>query len=175
MLWVRVYYILLNVYKIHLHSLSLHVNTTLKSQIHNKMPLLKNYILLDIVPFFGANRISSGLSWWLNNKESACNAGDEDSIPGLERSPGERNGYQLWYSCLGNPMDRGAWQAIAYGVSREGYNWVTKPSPAERVVVYSWCIKCRQMTLPLSILPLSIQEWTLGWKMTLIYYLESSP
>ena len=48
---LRVYYILLNVYKIHLQSLSLHVNTTLKSWIHNKMPLLKNYILLDIVSF----------------------------------------------------------------------------------------------------------------------------
>ena len=31
------------------------------------------------------------------------------SIPGLERSPGEGNGNPLWYSCLGNPMDRGAW------------------------------------------------------------------
>ena len=51
MLWIQVYYMLLNVYKIHLHSLSLHVNTILKSQIHNKMPLLKNCILLDIVPF----------------------------------------------------------------------------------------------------------------------------
>jgi len=48
---LRVYYILLNVYEIHFQSLSLHVNTTLKSRIHNKMPLLKNYILLDIVSF----------------------------------------------------------------------------------------------------------------------------
>ena len=48
---LQVYYILLNVYEIHFQSLSLHVNTTLKSRIHNKMPLLKNYILLDIVSF----------------------------------------------------------------------------------------------------------------------------
>ena len=40
-----------------------------------------------------------------DNKESACNAGDPGSIPWLERSPGEGNGYPLQYSCLGNPMD----------------------------------------------------------------------
>ena len=42
-------------------------------------------------------------------KASACNAGDPGSIPGLERSPGEGNGNPLQYSCLENPMDRGAW------------------------------------------------------------------
>ena len=39
-------------------------------------------------------------------KESACNAGDLGSIPGLERSPGEGTGNPLQYSCLENPMDR---------------------------------------------------------------------
>ena len=38
-------------------------------------------------------------------KESACNAGDQVSIPGLGRSPGEKNGNSLQYSCLENPMD----------------------------------------------------------------------
>ena len=41
-------------------------------------------------------------------KESACNAGDRSSIPGLGRSLGEGNGNPLHYSCLENPMDRGA-------------------------------------------------------------------
>ena len=41
---------------------------------------------------------------------SICNAGDLGSIPWLERSPGEGNGNPLQYSCLENPMDRGAWQ-----------------------------------------------------------------
>jgi len=41
-------------------------------------------------------------------KESACNVGDPDSIPGLGRSPGGRNGNSLQYSCLENSMDRGA-------------------------------------------------------------------
>ena len=42
-------------------------------------------------------------------KVSACNVGDLGSIPGLGRSPGEGNGNPLQYSCLENPMDRGAW------------------------------------------------------------------
>ena len=40
-------------------------------------------------------------------------------IPGLGRSPGEGNGNALQYSCLGNSMDRGAWQATAHGVAKE--------------------------------------------------------
>ena len=49
----------------------------------------------------------------LVGKESACNAGDSGLIPGLGRSPGEGNSNPLQYSCLKNPMDRGAWQAVA--------------------------------------------------------------
>ena len=45
-------------------------------------------------------------------KESAGNAGDLGSTPGSGRSPGERKGNPLQYSCLENAMDRGAWQAI---------------------------------------------------------------
>jgi len=52
-----------------------------------------------------------------DSKESACNAGDPGSIPGLGRSPGEGNGNSLQYSCLKNSIDRGAWQAIVYGVT----------------------------------------------------------
>ena len=47
-------------------------------------------------------------------KASACNAGDLGSIPGLGRSPGEGNGKPLQYSCLENPMDRGAWWAVLH-------------------------------------------------------------
>ena len=49
-----------------------------------------------------------GFSGGSSGKESACNVGDPGSISGLERSPGEGNGYPLQYSCLENPMDRGA-------------------------------------------------------------------
>ena len=44
-----------------------------------------------------------------DSKASACNVGDPGLIPGLGRFPGEGNGNLLWYSCLENPMDRGAW------------------------------------------------------------------
>ena len=44
-----------------------------------------------------------------SGKVPAYNAGDLGSIPGLGRSPGEGNGNSLQYSCLENPMDRGAW------------------------------------------------------------------
>ena len=61
------------------------------------------------------------LPWWLSGKESACNAGDAGSIPGSGRSPGKGNGcllqYCLEYSCLENPMDRGAWRAAVHGVA----------------------------------------------------------
>ena len=52
----------------------------------------------------------------LDGKESACHAGDLGSTPGLGRSPGERNGNPLQYSCLENSMDRGAWWA--HGVAK---------------------------------------------------------
>ena len=55
-------------------------------------------------------------------EESACNAGDLGSIPGLGRFPGEGNGNPLQYSCLENPMDRGAWQATVHGVRRVRHN-----------------------------------------------------
>jgi len=54
-----------------------------------------------------------------DNKESASNAGDTGWIPGSGRSPGKGNGHPVQYSCLGNPMDRGAWQAIVHGVVKE--------------------------------------------------------
>ena len=45
-------------------------------------------------------------------------AGDAGLLPGSERSLGEGNGNPLPYSCLRNPMDRGAWQAIVHGVAK---------------------------------------------------------
>ena len=51
-----------------------------------------------------------------DGKESVCSARDPDSILGLGRSPEEGNGNPLHYSCLKNPMDRGAWRATVHGV-----------------------------------------------------------
>ena len=49
-------------------------------------------------------------------KKPPANAGDTGSIPGSGKSPGEGPGNPLQYSCLGKPMDREAWQAVAHGV-----------------------------------------------------------
>ena len=56
--------------------------------------------------------------WCSDGKESLCSVGDLGSIPGLRRSPGERNGNPLQYFCLENPMDRGAWWATVHGVAK---------------------------------------------------------
>ena len=66
--------------------------------------------------------IEEGFSDGASGKESTCNAGDvRDAglIPELGRSPGEGSGNPLQYSCLGHPMDRGAWWAIVHGVAKE--------------------------------------------------------
>ena len=58
------------------------------------------------------------LPQWLSSKESTCDAGDAGSISGSGRSLGEGNGNPLQYSCLGNPMDCGAWWATTCGVTK---------------------------------------------------------
>ena len=62
-----------------------------------------------------------GLPQWLSSEDSTCNAGDTGdtaSIPGLGISPGGRHGNTFQYSCLENPMDRGAQQATVHGVTK---------------------------------------------------------
>ena len=59
-----------------------------------------------------------GLPGVSDGKESAYNVGYLSSIPGLGRSPGGGHGKPVQYSCLENPMDRGAWQATARGVPK---------------------------------------------------------
>ena len=58
------------------------------------------------------------LSLFLPLNGIACNARDLDLIPGLGRSPGGEHGNPLQYSCLENPMDRGAWWATVHGVAK---------------------------------------------------------
>ena len=59
-----------------------------------------------------------GFSGGSDVKESACNAGDPDSIPGLGRFPGERKGYPLQCSCLEDSVGRGAWWATVHVVTK---------------------------------------------------------
>ena len=53
-----------------------------------------------------------------NPPDNARDVKDSGSIPGLERSPRGGNGNPLQYSCLGNPMDRGAWRVTVHGVGK---------------------------------------------------------
>ena len=59
-----------------------------------------------------------GFTGGSDSKEFACNAGDLGLIPGLRRSPGGGHRNPLQYSCLENPMDRGAWQATVHGITK---------------------------------------------------------
>ena len=76
-----------------------------------------------------------------------ADAGDAGSIPGLGRSPGERNGNPPQYCPLGNPMDRGAWQATVHEVEEEldttqrlNNNKMRTPSPPG--VFWEWSAGC---------------------------------
>ena len=67
-------------------------------------------------------KTQEGFTCSSDGKESACNAGYLDFILGSERYPGKGNGNPLQYSCLENPMDRGAWQAIVHDGARVGHD-----------------------------------------------------
>ena len=93
----------------------------------------------------------AGLPWWLRSKESTCNAENVSSIPGSRRSPGEGYGNPLKYSCLGNPMDRGArW------TRRVGHNLATKQQQ------HSLCVSgiCKQLCWVVLAQGLS---WSCSW------------
>ena len=62
--------------------------------------------------------LAGGLPGGTSGKESACNAGGLGLIPGWGRSPGGGNSNPLQYSCLENPMDRGAWWATIHGATK---------------------------------------------------------
>ena len=68
--------------------------------------------------FSGSSLYSLGLSMWVSGKQSSCQARNVTLIPGSGRSPGEDNGNPVLYSCLGNPMDIGAWWAVVHGVTK---------------------------------------------------------
>ena len=75
--------------------------------------------------------LTEGPAWGFpsssDGKESACNAGILGLFPGLERSPEEGNGNPLQYSCLENPMERGAWQATVHRLTKS-WTWLKRLS-----------------------------------------------
>ena len=72
---------------------------------------MENILLMGFKTLKGFPNVSDG-------KESACNAGNLGLIPGSGRSPGKGNGNPLQYSCLENPINRGALWATLHGVAK---------------------------------------------------------
>ena len=70
---------------------------------------------MSLSPSLGASQVVLVVK---NLTASVADSRDVGSIPGSGRSPGEGNGNLPQYSCLGNPMDRGAWWAIVLGVAK---------------------------------------------------------
>ena len=95
-----------------------------------------------------------GLPQGLSSKEFACSAeaaGDMGSIPGWGRYPGEGHGSPLQYSCLENPMDRGAWWATVHRVTKS-LTWLKQLSKKQEHghsdVIWQW----------------SLWEWLRSWR-----------
>ena len=86
---------------------------------------INNHILLNPfkVKYSDLNRgIIIGLPWWLRGKDSVCQITKHERFefnPWVRKIPCRRNWYLLQYSCLGNPMDRGAWRATVHRVPKE--------------------------------------------------------
>ena len=77
-------------------------------------------------------------------QQTVCNTVDPGLILGSGRPPGEGNGNPLRHSCLGNPTDRGGWQATVRGVVRVRHNLATKP-PYTNVLLIKKRIEYRQL------------------------------
>ena len=105
-----------------------------------------NHLLIRVGPVPGG---------W-DGKASAYNAGDPDSIPGSGRSPAEGNSNPLQYSCLENPVDRGAWEATVHGVANR-HDWATSHMVFINNIVHRSCCA-------------SIKNSAQQWKLT-----DSSP
>ena len=91
-------------------------------------------------------------------KESACNAGDVGLISGLGRSPGGGHGNLLWYSCLENPMDRGAWWVTVHGVTKSRKRLSTHASMTDIPVL--WLRKSQHRK---AVYPAQPHTATKGW------------
>ena len=96
-----------------------------------------------------------------DSKESACNAGDLGSIPGLGRTPGEGHGNSLQYSCLENPVDGGKPGGLpSMGLQRVRHDWATKHSTAQ--VLSSSLVYREDITYTALLFAFFSQQWTMN-------------
>ena len=98
--------------------------------------------------WLATSTVLSGLPRWLSGKESVCQLGDADLIPGSERSPGGWNGNPFECFCLESPMDREAWWATVHGVARSWTwlsNWACTRRSFNACVCYSNLTLCDPM------------------------------
>ena len=112
---------------------------------------------------------SGTLLWWLSGKESACQAGDEGSIPGSGRSPGGGNGNPVHYACLETSMDRGTWWATVHRVEKS-WTWLKQLSMHSWHDIGSWLcfISCGYPIVPTSIYQImALKCWFLIYQSTL--------
>ena len=105
------------------------------------------YFLTLRIWLFQVPCINGGFPRWCSGK-AACQARDAGSIPGSGRSPGGGHGSPLQYSCLENPMGRGAWWATVHGVT-ESQTWLRDQAAQavgssykwnQTVFVYTYCM-----------------------------------
>ena len=124
-----------SVLQVSLKFLSFHSFHNLTLLLENSITYIKKIVFFSswlLIFIFGNTTSQCTLAFWFGwdfpvgseDKASACNAGDLGLIPGLGRSPGEGNGNPFQYSCLKNPMDRGAWWAIVHGVAKS-WTWLS--------------------------------------------------
>ena len=103
----------------------LHINSKAREQTKSSSPKKIFFFLSRVGKRTSQSLVTSthatGFPGGSEGKESACTAGDQVSVLGLGRSPGEGHGNPLQYSCLENLMDRGAWWATVHGVTRVGH------------------------------------------------------
>ena len=92
--------------------------TIVKTWKNPKCPLTEEWMKMWLLPI-SVFILYNGMDFpgSSDGKESACNAGDLGLISGSGKLPGGGNGNPLQYTCLENPMDRGAWLATIYGVT----------------------------------------------------------
>ena len=121
-----------------LHKLRI-LNLEAEATLDNSSKKCSNVILTWWDKFFVHQfYLQKGFPGGSDGKESDCNVGDQGSIPGSGRSPGEGNGYPLQYSCLENPMNRGAWRATVHGVAQSRTGLERLSTRAHVVVTAQW-------------------------------------